>query len=270
MVTARPAPLHSHPQPALAVFYTALGASDATGVGASVPCVPLSPCPGGTGYVPSIARLLASGREVTTTNLGIPGAVISPDIQSLGNRFGRGIPNNLVEGQAPFVPRNTTLVTIFIGANDTNAVGAALESGEGGGDARAYIDAQVRGFRASYDRMIGTIRDRAPSARIVIANVPNMAALLYARLTLTQRQWLQRISVGFTTEGANRMASGTIAVVDLLCDPRSYDPANYSADGFHPNDRGYQLDDAFMAAIRSTAPPSPAASCAQMTLVPPL
>ena len=37
--------------------YTALGASDAVGIGASIPCLPFTDCPGGTGYVPRILRV---------------------------------------------------------------------------------------------------------------------------------------------------------------------------------------------------------------------
>ena len=33
--------------------------------------------------------------------------------------------------------------------------------------------------------------------------------------------------------------------MDLLCDGRAYDPANYSSDGFHPDDSG----DALMAGL---------------------
>src|SRR5581483_12155397 len=69
-----PTPDSSSPAPPAAsapVRYTAIGASDATGVGASVLCIPLTPCENGTGYVPVLARRLrAASHEVTLTNLG--------------------------------------------------------------------------------------------------------------------------------------------------------------------------------------------------------
>lgn len=253
------------------VVYTALGASDAVGIGASVPCVPFVACPDGTGYVPAIARGLATGgRQVQTTNLGIPGAVISPEIQQLGNRYGRGIPANFLQGEVPFVPRDSTVVTIFAGGNDTNAIGVAVEAGEGGADPRAFIDQQVAGFRQSYDALVRGVRERAPSARIVVANLPNMAGLRYASpLSLTQRGWLQRISVGFTREAINPLASQNVIVVDLLCDSRSYDPSNYSSDGFHPNDRGYAyMAEVLLRAIESGAASPVSADCPQATMVP--
>lgn len=54
------------------VHYTAIGASDANGVGGSVPCVPFTACEGGTGYVPVLARQLRLSREVTLVNPGFP------------------------------------------------------------------------------------------------------------------------------------------------------------------------------------------------------
>ena len=74
------------------VFYAAIGASDAVGFGSTVPCFPFADCPDGTGYVPLTARRLkADGKIVSLTNLGIPGAVLSSETQTLGNSFGRGI-----------------------------------------------------------------------------------------------------------------------------------------------------------------------------------
>jgi lysophospholipase L1-like esterase len=66
----------------------------------------------------------------------------------------------------------------------------------------------------------------------------------------------------------NALASQNVRVVDLMCDSRSYDPGNYSSDGFHPNDRGYAFmaDLLHEAAMGSGAPP--ATSCAQMAVVP--
>jgi lysophospholipase L1-like esterase len=53
-----------------------------------------------------------------------------------------------------------------------------------------------------------------------------------------------------------------------MCDPRTYQPANFSSDGFHPSDSGY----AFMAAevlraIHGTAP-APQTDCSFMRVVP--
>ena len=252
-------------------IYAAVGASDAVGIGASVPCLPFASCPDGTGYVPVLTRkLTAAGQQVQSTNLGIPAAVLSPEVQDLGSRYGRTTPANFLQGTLPFVPRDATLVTVFAGGNDTNVVGAAAEGGEGGADPVGFMNRQIADFARSYDSLIRGIRDRVPGARIIVANLPNMAGLPYASgLSLQRRQGLQHISVGFTRDVVNALASQNVRVVDLMCDPRSYDPGNYSSDGFHPNDRGYAFmaDLLFEAAMGGGASPAPA--CAQMTLVPP-
>lgn len=260
------------PSPGGPVFYTALGASDALGIGASVPCVPFAPCPNGTGYVPVIARRLGEQRSVTLVNLGIPGAVIGPDIQQLGNQHGRNIPANFIEREMPFVPTNTNVVTIVAGPNDTNAIAAAVEDGAGGGDPLGFIANQIRAFGVEYDTLVRGVRQRAPSTHIVVANVPNFAGLPFtASYTLQQRQALQRISVGISTMVINGLVAQGIVVIDLLCDPRSYDSSNYSSDGFHPNDAGYQVLAAEMfSAITTAIFAAPRTTCPQMTIVPPL
>jgi lysophospholipase L1-like esterase len=262
----------SGPSDPTAIVYAAVGASDAVAVGASVSCTPFVACPDGTGYVQIIARRLGATGAVSLTNLGIPAAVIGPDFQALGNRYGRSTPGNFLEREMPFVPRTSTIVTILAGPNDANVIAAAVEGGAGGGDPLGYIDAQVRAFAADYDTLVRGIRQRAPSAKIVVANLPNLAGLPFtAGHTTVRKQGIQKISVDLSTRVINNLTAGGVHVVDVLCDPRFYEPGSYSADGFHPNDRGYSvLADVMLAAIDSASHPAPRASCPQMTLVPPL
>lgn len=259
------------PAPEGPVRYTALGASDAAGVGASVVCVPFTSCENGTGYVPLLAQRLRASREVTLMNLGIPGAVLSPTIERIAREHGRDVPANFIDRGMPFVPADSTLVTIFGGANDTNALGDAIQRGAAGStDPKAYIETQVRAFGADYDRLIRAVKSRAPEAFIIVLNVPNLAGLPYsAGYTPLQRQGLQAISVGFSRE-ANRQAGPAVVVLDLMCDAQIYDGSRYASDGFHPNDAGHAYLADRLAAIVNGARPAVAASCSQMTLVPPL
>jgi lysophospholipase L1-like esterase len=250
------------------VFYAAIGASDAVGVGATVPCFPFADCPDGTGYVPLTARRLkADGKIVSLTNLGIPGAVLSNDIQTLGNALGRGIQGNFIDRELPFVPRNATLVTIFAGGNDANTIGEAVARGQGGADPTAFIATQVTNFGRDYRTLITGVRERAPNARIVVLNLPNMAGLPYAvSLTVAQKRILQSIAVGLSAQ-ANTLAMQNVTVLDLMCDARSYVSGSYSSDGFHPNDAGYAYlgELTYLAATTGSATP-PRASCPQMAL----
>jgi lysophospholipase L1-like esterase len=259
------------PSPA-APHYTALGASDAVGIGGSVPCLPFTDCPGGTGYVPRILRALREQNASTgLTNIGLLGAVMSREVQDIGNGVGIGINNNFLQHEAPFVPQSTTLVTIFAGGNDANTLATAIDRGAAGSvDANTYIDGQVAAFAEDYRELIGIIRGRAPAARIYVLNLPNLAGLPFAVGRPTRdRQWLQRLSVGFSVQGANALVGLNVTVVDLLCNPRSYQASTYSSDGFHPNDAGYAyLADESLRAINAGSPMPPAASCAQMTIVP--
>lgn len=247
------------------VHYTAIAQSDGIGVGSSQPCVPLTDCPNGTGYVQIIARRLRETREVTVTNLSLPGGVLSADIEALGSSLGRRPTGNLLARAAPFVPTATRLLTVFAGGNDANtiAAGAATQ-----GDPDAFIATQVQGFSRDLVTLLDTARSRAPSAQVVVLNLPNFAGLPYARaFSARDRQLLQQASVRLTTEAINPLA-GRVTVVDLMCDGRSYDPANYSSDGFHPSDSGYLLiADLVWAAIRNgNGHPPPPGSCAQMSI----
>jgi lysophospholipase L1-like esterase len=253
------------------IRYTALGASDANGVGASIVCAPLTTCDNGTGYVPLLAQRLRTNREVRLTNLGIPASTLSPTIQQIAQAHGRDVPANFVDREMPFVPSDTTLVTILGGPNDVNALGDAIQRGAAGStDVKAYIETQVRAFGTDYDRLIGGVKSRARGAFIIVLNVPNMAGLPYsASSTQLQKQGLQAISVGFSRE-ANRQAGPGVVVLDLMCDPQTYDSSRYSSDGFHPNDAGYAYMADRLLAIVNGATPGAASSCGQMTLVSPL
>jgi lysophospholipase L1-like esterase len=257
--------------PGSTIFYTAVGASDANGVGSSAECLFLTPCPNGMGYVPVTVRALtALGFTVTNLNLGIPTTVIGGDFASLGAKYGRFIVGSMIDNEMPFVQTNATVVTIFAGVNEINVITAALGGGEGGSDPNAYIDAQVRAFGTDYQTLIAGIRTRAGNPRMVILNVPNAAGLPFlAGASLAQRQAAQRAAVGMSRTVVNALASSSIAVVDLMCDARSYVASNYSGDGLHPNDAGYAfISGEVVKAITATSYPAPQSSCSGMTIVP--
>ena len=254
-----------------AVFYTAVGASDANGVGSSAECVFLTDCPNGMGYVPVTVRSLkAQGFAVTNLNLGIPTAVIGRDFQALGRQYGRDILTNFIDSEMAFVQINATVITIFAGVNEVTTITAALGGGAGGGDPNAFIDAQVNAFGADYATLLAGIRARAGSARIVILNVPNAAGLPFlAGVSLAQRQAAQRAAVGMSKTVVNPLVSSSVSVVDLMCDARSYVASNYSPDGLHPNDAGYAfIASEVVRAITTSSYPAPQNSCTGMTIVP--
>lgn len=255
------------------IIYTAVGASDAIAIGASMSCLPFIDCPNGTGYVQVIARRLADGgQRVSLLNLGIPSAVLSPRIQTISRSYGPRVDFNFLERELPFVDRDSTVVTIFAGGNDTNVVARSV-SGQANGNPRAYVDSQVGLFKTEMAALVDGIRERAPNARIVIANLPNYAGTPFtAGYSSTERSVLQQISVGFSREAINPLASRqNVAVVDLLCEDRFYQASSFSPDGFHPNDNGYAImAEMMLSAIRNTSYPAPSASCGRMSVVPSL
>ena len=255
------------------IFYTAIGASDGIGFGSSSPCLPYVDCPDGKGYVQILRRQLQNtGRSVDHTNLSLPSAVLSRAIEDLARDIGQPIEplaGNFIERQAPFVPTNTTHLTIFAGGNDANVIGRATLAGRGGTDVNTYIDAQVRQWGADLEELIVRIRARAPSARIVALNMINLAGSPYiAGRPQSEKSIMQRIAVGIS-DRVNALTSRQVLVVDLMCDARLYVPSNYASDGFHPGDNGYAVfAEDTLPAIRDGANNQPNTSCAQRRLFP--
>lgn len=270
--SSSPAAPTGPPSAGSAIVYTAIGASDANGVGSSIPCVPfIAECADGMGYVPVAVRTLkAQGFTVTLSNLGIATAVIGRDFETLGQQYDHVIVGNFIEQEMPFVQRNATVVTIFAGVNEINTITAALGGGAGGSDPSGYIDNQVKAFGTDYTTLLKGIRDRAGAPRIVVLNVPNAAGLPYlAGASPAQRQAAQRAAVGMTRTVVNALVSSNAIVVDLMCDARSYLTSNYSSDGLHPNDAGYAfIASEVVRAITSGSYPAPQSSCPAMTIVP--
>ena len=121
------------------------------------------------------------------------------------------------------MPTTTTHITIFAGGNDTNVIAQAVRAGRGGSDIRGFIDAAVRQWGSDYDELIRRLRARAPNARIVALNLPNLGAAPYlSGNTTEERSVVQRIAVGLS-DRVNALAAQNVLVVDLLCEPRVYD-----------------------------------------------
>jgi lysophospholipase L1-like esterase len=252
------------PQAGSTIVYSAIGASDAIGIGSSKPCLPFDDCDG-NGYVWVAARQLRTqGFTVSVFSLGIPTTVLSRTVADLGAQYGRQVVSNMLDGELPFIEKNSTIVTIFAGANDVTTITAALGGGAGAGNPTTFIDAQVSTWSADFATLVNGIRSRAPQARIIAMNVPNIGALPFAaRDSTAQKQAAQRASVRMTN-AIN--ATAGVSVIDLMCDARIYQPASLSSDGFHPNDAGYAVLAAEIVRAVTTSYPAPKTTCPQMTL----
>ncbi len=258
--------------PSTTISYTAIGASDGIGFGGSSPCLPFSDCPTGTGYVQTLRRRLAEGgRTVEFQNLSIPGSVLSKAIFDLAASVGRPIDQlagNFIEREAPFVSTSATHVTIFAGGNDANTIAFAARS-RGGADVNGFVATQVQQWGTDLEDLVGRIRVRAPNARIVALNLPNLALSPYLASNPTvEKSLMQRVAVGLS-DRVNALTSRNVLVVDLMCDARLYLPSNYAADGFHPNDGGYAVfTELTLPALRDGTNRAPSTTCAQRSAFP--
>jgi lysophospholipase L1-like esterase len=252
------------------IVYTALGASDTAAVGSSVECFPFSPCPNGMGYVQLLERRLRETSPTTLYNGGVPGAVLSPTIEEVGRRIGRVFPGNILTNQSPFTHQNSTVVTVFAGPNDANAIGQVIEAQQAGDDVRGFIDQTVRRWADDYAAVLRQIRQRAPGARIVVINMVNLAAMPYfASRSTFQKSIMQRIAVSMN-DHVNALRAANVNIVDVMCDPRVLEPSSFSGDGYHPSDRGYALmAELTYPAMVNASHPAPAGDCGQRHIYPP-
>jgi lysophospholipase L1-like esterase len=254
------------PSPGSTIVYTAVGASDVTGTGSSKPCLPFEDC-NGNGYVWVAARQLRSvGYTVNVYSLGIPTTVISRSFAELAVQYGRQVLSNMIDGELPFIDKTSTLVTVSAGVNEiNNAIMAGLGGGAGGTNPAAFVDAQANSWANDFATLIAGIRSRVPQARVIAFNVPNVGALpSEARDPIDQKRAAQRAAVRMTA-AVNSTAG--ITVIDVMCDPRFYQPGSFSSDGLHPSDAGYAVLGAEVAlAVTSPSYPAPKTSCPQMTL----
>ena len=148
-----PAAPSGPPAAGSSIVYTAIGASDAAGVGSSAVCVPFTDCPGGMGYVP--VTVTGAARPIVHRHVDEPRHSDRrgrPDFESLGAQYGRTILGNFVDNEAPFVLTDSTVTTIFGGVNDVITLVSAIGQGAGGGNAQTFIDAQVRSFTSTTRR----------------------------------------------------------------------------------------------------------------------
>ena len=257
------------PEPNATITYTAIGASDVMGIGSTSPCIIWDDCSNGKGYVQVAGReLRARGFTVDTRPLGLPGAVLSRRIRDLGAQYGRDPIATILDQEAPFIFRETTVISIFTGINDINTLTHALGNGAGGADRAAFINTQIAEFGRDFDALMQSVRGRTPNARVVVLNVPNAAGMPYlVNASRDHRLAAQMLSVGMTSTVINPLAARGVLVVDLMCDARSYQASTYSGDGMHPNDNGYAWVSEELVAAITTPYKEPQSSCSHTTKV---
>ena len=108
---------------------------------------------------------------------------------------------------------STTHITIFAGGNDANVIGRAALAGRGGSDPSGYIDTQVRQWGVDLVDLIARIRSRAPNARIVALNLPNLAASPYlAANPPSEKSLMQRVAVGLS-DRVNALTARNVIVM---------------------------------------------------------
>jgi lysophospholipase L1-like esterase len=236
---------HATPSaPAPPGLYVAMGDSITYGVGVTENChaFPAHPvdiaeyCPDGTSYAILVAKAVRdAGLAGHFMNIGISGAHVE----------------RVISDELPWLPPAATLVTLYIGTNDSRAVR----------DPKVSIAEAVSKFETHFDQLLDQIHARAPQALIVLINFPNEKYL--AATYNVPNDVLPRYDA--TSQILDAFIDAhypKYAVVDTICNPASYDNSLLFKGGVHPNEAGAAILANLVAKILlSRKPPPPPNSC---------
>ncbi len=225
-------------------LYVAMGDSITFGVGVKPNCAPFPThpvdvdefCPTGGSYAVQVARALRkAGIAGHFMNLGIGGAHVE----------------RVLAEELPYLPAETTLVTLYIGTNDSRVVKNPNHS-------IADVAAQ---FEQHFDELLAAIHAKAPKARIVLLNFPNeqyLAATYHVPDDVLPRYSAEsQILAKFIDDHYP-----AYPVVDTICNPDSYDNSLLYEGGVHPNDVGAaRLAAEVLKVVLAKKPPAPPRDC---------
>lgn len=225
-------------------LYVAMGDSITFGVGVDRNChaFPAHPvdiqeyCPDGTSYAILVAKALRdAGVAGRFMNVGISGAHVE----------------RVISDELPYLPPETTLVTLYIGTNDSRVVR----------DPNRSISDVVHQFETHFDQLLVQIQARAPMARIVLVNFPNERYLaatynvpgdVLPRYDATSQSLAAFIDAHYPQ----------YAVADTICNPASYDNSLLYKEGVHPNEAGAAiLANSIVKVVLAKKPPAPPGQC---------
>ncbi|MDR3735347.1 MAG: SGNH/GDSL hydrolase family protein [Acidobacteriaceae bacterium] len=230
--------------PAPAGLYVAMGDSITYGVGIKQNCAafPAHPvdiasfCPEGQSYaILTALALRKAGVAGHFMNLGIGGAHVE----------------RIIADELPYLPVEATLVTVYIGTNDSRVVK----------NLKHPIADVVQQYEEHYDQLLAMIHARAPKARIVLIDFPNEKYL--AETYHFPDEVLPRFDA--TSQLLAQFIDGhypKYAVVDTICNPKSYDATLLYKGGVHPNEAGaFLLAQDVVRVILADKPPAPPTHC---------
>ena len=232
------------------IRYAGIGDSISWGHGVAIQCSPWpavpvqTACPDGQNFP---ARLAQKLQTVQNTTLLVPA----------GNGYRV---KDVFTRQLPILEANTSVISVYIGTNDVPYL-----SGTFGEYKESTLDKRIEEWQADYERMIGLIQARAPHAMIVLVNIPNRYYLpnngvAYLPREVTDPSVLIEIAKRINAH-INSYAKKGLRVVDLTCDPVSYDPS-LLPDGLHPSAAGAMgLAEKVFQVIRSNLITLPKAEC---------
>ncbi len=200
------------PAPTIAPQYVALGDSMTYGYGTTNPATK------------SFPAQLATLRSWPVIDLGIDGE----------NAF------DMLQNEVPNVPANATIVTVWIGVNDVNAMMTGQPISE--------VVAQV-------SQAIADVQTSAPGAKIVIMTPVDVSLLASDSNAYPPTPALRSLAHSVTLAYDAALRKLGPKVCDIGEDPAYYaDPGHfYAADHYHPSDSGA----AFIASFVDTCEATP-------------
>jgi len=228
--------------PPPAGLYVALGDSITWGRGVTINCQPFpahpvdiaSYCPDGTTYPVLVAMALRkAGIAGHFMNMGISGGTV----------------DTIIANELPYLPAETTLVTISIGGNDSRFVRRKGMT----------VKDNVKLYEDQYMKLLDMVHQRAPKARIVLVNIPNYGTISKLGSRFTSDTAVDQQHFDATSQLMTKFVDSLYpkyAVADTMCQAYSYDMSVHFEGSAHMTEPGYaQMAKSVLSAIQNPAPP---------------
>lgn len=175
----------------------------------------------GSAYPPMLAAAIGAA---SVTDLGIGGEFSGPTSFQIpgGSHPTYG---GVLADEVPQIPLNATIVTLYIGTNDSIFLdGDEYDLTPNADNIMQFVPLVETAYAQNITGIIAGIHQRVPAAKIILADVPNAA---WRPAGQQELPILRQSETDMIDAFRQTLIATGLPLVDLTCDPGMYDDANF-------------------------------------------